>query len=128
MLDVRRHTPRGSRLGSELHQTLGWTWPGQMGYASASGVGQAVKRVTAGNPELDKALQRVEQKPTHVQCSSAPLLTVRSADRRIPGQPANRCSPPPRLGGGHFLRSQPRPALPYNARHSRNPIPGGAYR
>jgi REP element-mobilizing transposase RayT len=37
----------------------------QMGYASASGVGQAVKRVEAGNPQLNKSVQRIQQKLTN---------------------------------------------------------------
>ena len=37
----------------------------EMGYASASGVGQAVKRVEAGNPQLKKSIQRIKQKLTN---------------------------------------------------------------
>ena len=36
----------------------------EMGYASASGVGQAVKRVEAGSPQLKKSIQRIKQKLT----------------------------------------------------------------
>jgi putative transposase len=37
----------------------------EMGYATASGVGQAVKRVEAGNPQLRKSVQRIKRKLTN---------------------------------------------------------------
>ena len=37
----------------------------EMGYASASGVGRAVKRMQADNRELNKSVERIEQKLTN---------------------------------------------------------------
>ena len=37
----------------------------QMGYSSASGVGQAIQRVEAGNPQLNKSVQRIKRKLTN---------------------------------------------------------------